>query len=158
MSAAQVLAYPETALNVHGPNQATVEFFASTGCRRYAEIGVYEGDTALRIAELLGGEGVIHLFDYEDRVAAVAARLAAAGHRNVVAHPNSRRLLDSYTWSLGAPPGGQPGAAAGLRLPRRRAHVGARRARVLPGGPPARARRATSTSTTTPGRSPPPRR
>ncbi|CAA9526108.1 MAG: hypothetical protein AVDCRST_MAG13-3750 [uncultured Solirubrobacteraceae bacterium] len=101
MTPPPVLPYPETALNVQGANEATVAFFASTGCRRYAEIGVYEGETALRIAEVLGGEGVVHLFDYEDRVAAVAARLAAAGHRNVVAHPNSRRLLDSYTWSLG---------------------------------------------------------
>ncbi len=33
-------------------------------------------------------------------VAEVAAALAADGHANVVAHPNSRRLLDSYNWSL----------------------------------------------------------
>jgi hypothetical protein len=26
--------------------------------------------------------------------------LAAAGHANVIAHPNSRRLMDSYNWSL----------------------------------------------------------
>jgi predicted O-methyltransferase YrrM len=93
-------AYPETDLNVDGPNQRTIEFFATTGCRRYAEIGVYKGDTALAVAQVLGGRGEIHLFDYEDRVAAVAARLRAAGHDNVVAHPNSRRLLDSYNWSL----------------------------------------------------------
>ncbi len=93
-------AYPETDLNVDGPNDRTVEFFADTGCRRYAEIGVYKADTALGIAEVLGGEGEIHLFDYEDRVAAAVARLRAAGYDNVVAHPNSRRLLDSYNWSL----------------------------------------------------------
>lgn len=93
-------AYPETDLNVDGPNTTTVEFFASTGCRRYAEIGVYKGDTALGIADALGGDGEIHLFDYEDRVAAAVARLHEAGHANVVAHPNSRRLMDSYNWSL----------------------------------------------------------
>lgn len=93
-------AYPETDLNVAGRNDRTVEFFAGTGCRRYAEIGVYKGDTALGVAEALRGEGEIHLFDYEDRVAAVVARLQEAGHANVVAHPNSRRLMDSYNWSL----------------------------------------------------------
>ncbi len=93
-------AYPETDLNVDGANARTVEFFASSGCRRYAEIGVYKADTALAVADVLAGEGEIHLFDYEDRVAAAVARLRAAGHANVVAHPNSRRLLDSYNWSL----------------------------------------------------------
>jgi predicted O-methyltransferase YrrM len=93
-------AFPETDLNVEGPNEQTVERFAAAGCRRYGEIGVYKGYTAERIAESLGGEGEIHLFDYADRVEPVAARLRAAGHGNVVAHPNSRRLLDSYNWSL----------------------------------------------------------
>jgi predicted O-methyltransferase YrrM len=93
-------AFPTGDLNVPGPNLRTVEFFASTGARRYAEVGVYRGDTALRIAELLDGDGELHLFDFEDRLAPVVERLAAAGHRNVVAHPNSRRLLDSYNWSL----------------------------------------------------------
>jgi predicted O-methyltransferase YrrM len=93
-------AFPETALNVAGPNEATVSFFVASGCRRYAEVGVYEGDTALRIAEELGGEGELHLFDYEDRTREVAARLRAAGHDTVVEHPNSRLLLDSYNWSL----------------------------------------------------------
>lgn len=96
----KVKAFPETALNVAGPNEATVAFFARSGCRRYAEIGVYEGHTARRIAEVLDGDGEIHLFDYDDRVTDVAARLHADGHANVVAHPNSRRLLDSYNWPL----------------------------------------------------------
>jgi predicted O-methyltransferase YrrM len=93
-------AFPESALNVVGPNERTVEFFAASGCRAYAEIGVYEGHTARRIAEVLDGAGAIHLFDYEDRVSAVASMLRDAGHANVVEHPNSRRLLDSYNWSL----------------------------------------------------------
>jgi predicted O-methyltransferase YrrM len=93
-------AYPESDLNVEGANETTVATFAGSGCRRYAEIGVYKGYTAARIAEVLGGEGEIHLFDYADRVEPVAEALRAAGHGNVVAHPNSRRLLDSYNWSL----------------------------------------------------------
>ena len=91
--------YPDSDLNVAGPNERTVELFAAGGCRRYAEIGVYRGYPAERIAQVLGSEGEIHPFDYADRVEPVAARLRAAGHRNVVAHGNSRRLLDSYNWS-----------------------------------------------------------
>ena len=93
-------AYTLAPLNVDGPNLRTVEFFASTGCKVYAELGVYRGDTAGRIADLLAGEGEVHLFDYEDRVLPVAEALARRGHRNVVAHPNTRRTLDSYNWSL----------------------------------------------------------
>lgn len=93
-------AFPETALKVDGPNEVTVQQFTQSGCRNYAEVGVYHGDTARQIAQALAGEGQIHLFDYEDRVAEVAAKLAGDGHRNVVCHGNSRRLLDSYNWSL----------------------------------------------------------
>jgi predicted O-methyltransferase YrrM len=92
--------YPTGELNVTAANSHTVEFFAASGCRSYAELGVYEGDTALAIAMSLDGAGELHLFDFEDRVEAVAARLRHAGHENVVAHANSRRLLDSYNWSL----------------------------------------------------------
>ncbi len=81
-------------------NAQTVEFFKASGCRRFAEIGVYKGDTSRKIAEHLAGEGEIHLFDFEDNVAAVGSSLKAAGHANVVTHGNSRRLMDSYNWSL----------------------------------------------------------
>lgn len=93
-------AFPTSALNVRGANEATVAFFGQTDCLVYAEVGVYEGETALRIAEGLAGTGEIHLFDFDDRVAAAAERLRDAGHRHVVSHSNSRRLLDSYNWSL----------------------------------------------------------
>src|SRR2546423_9397282 len=92
--------YPHGQLNVTAANSQTVEFFAASGCRSYAELGVYEGDTALAIAATLDGAGELHLFDFEDRVEAVAGRLRPAGHDRVFAHPNSRRLLDSYNWSL----------------------------------------------------------
>jgi predicted O-methyltransferase YrrM len=93
-------AFPTGDLHVPCANLRTVEFFAASGCSRYAEIGVYKGDTALGIAELLAGKGEIHLFDFDDRLTHVAGRLRQAGHRNFVAHSNSRRLLDSYNWSL----------------------------------------------------------
>lgn len=92
--------YPCGELNVPGANHGTVEFFAASGCRRYAELGVYEGDTTLAIAAVLDGAGELHLFDFEDRVEAVVERLRQAGHDNAFAHANSRRLLDSYNWSL----------------------------------------------------------
>ena len=92
--------YPTGELNVTTANSRTVEFFAASGCRTYAEIGVYEGDTTLEIAMVIDGAGELHLFDFEDRVETVAARLRQAGHENFVAHANSRRLLDSYNWSL----------------------------------------------------------
>ena len=92
--------FPDCELKVDGPNEQTIAFFERAGCRRYAEVGVYKGFTALRIAALLRGEGEIHVFDYEDRVAEVRDRIKASGYGNVVAHANSRRLLDSYNWSL----------------------------------------------------------
>jgi predicted O-methyltransferase YrrM len=92
--------FPTTPLNVRGPNQMTAAFFAASGCRRYAEIGVYEGDTALAVGRHLAGKGEIHLFDFEDRIDAVTRRLRDDRIDNIVAHPNSRRLLDSYNWSL----------------------------------------------------------
>lgn len=93
-------AYPSSELNVEGPNQRTVEFFKSTSCRTYAEVGVYKGYTAAKIAEHLNGEGEIHLFDYGDRTGPAVARLRDAGHQNVVEHANSRQIMDSYNWSL----------------------------------------------------------
>ncbi|MEY2515517.1 MAG: hypothetical protein QOJ89_2875 [bacterium] len=92
--------YPSTGLAVAGPNARTVASFRASGALVYGEIGVYEADTALAIAQELGGRGEIHLFDFEDKVGAAVQRLASAGYENVVAHPNSRKLLDSYNWSL----------------------------------------------------------
>jgi predicted O-methyltransferase YrrM len=92
--------FPSEGLAVEGPNPATVRSFQDSGALIYAEIGVYEADTALAVAETLAGRGEIHLFDFEDKVEAAVERLRREGHQNVVAHPNSRKLLDSYNWSL----------------------------------------------------------
>jgi predicted O-methyltransferase YrrM len=92
--------YTEGPLNVDGANRVTVDAVRETGSRVYGELGVYLGGTAEAVAAELDGDGAIHLFDFEDRVVPVAERLAAQGHRNVVAHPNTRRVFDSYNWSL----------------------------------------------------------
>jgi predicted O-methyltransferase YrrM len=100
MSAPLAESYTHGALAVEGPNERTVSLVRSTGARVYAEIGVYLGATAEAVAEVLGGEGELHLLDFADRVEPVASRLRARGFENVVAHANSRRALDSYNWSL----------------------------------------------------------
>ncbi|HWI06325.1 MAG TPA: class I SAM-dependent methyltransferase [Solirubrobacteraceae bacterium] len=101
LSAEQVESgYPSEGLAVQGANARTVAAFRESGALCYAELGVYAGDTALAIARELDGRGQIHLFDFDDKVAAAARRIEAAGYRNVVAHPNSRKLMDSYNWSL----------------------------------------------------------
>lgn len=92
--------YPVEGLAVDGPNERTVATFRASGALHYAEIGVYAGDTALAIARELDGDGELHLFDFEDKVAAALARIEGAGYGNAVGHPNSRRLMDSYNWSL----------------------------------------------------------
>jgi len=92
--------YPSSGLAVAGPNARTVASFRDSGALVYGEIGVYEADTALAIAQELDGRGEIHLFDFEDKVSAAVRRLEQHGFSNVVAHPNSRKLLDSYNWSL----------------------------------------------------------
>jgi predicted O-methyltransferase YrrM len=93
-------AFPTGQLNVIGANERTVEFFSQTTASSYAEIGVYKGDTAIEIANQLDGRGHLHLFDYDDRLREVERLLRTAGHDNVTLYPNSRRLLDSYNWSL----------------------------------------------------------
>ena len=80
-----------------GPSRACAE----PAARVYAEIGVYQGDDrARRSRRCSAGAGELHLFDFEDRLRAGGRAAARRGHANVVAHPNSRRLLDSYNWSL----------------------------------------------------------
>lgn len=91
--------YPAT-VATSGPNLVTLDFFSRTAAQSVAEIGIYEGDTSLALANLLGGRGELHLFDFQDRVEAVVARLKSAGHSNVVGHPNSSLEHDSYNWSL----------------------------------------------------------
>jgi predicted O-methyltransferase YrrM len=65
-----------------------------------AEIGVARGATSLALARVMANRGTLHLFDYADVVQRVGAAVNAHGFHNVQLHGNSRRLLDSYNWSL----------------------------------------------------------
>ena len=66
-----------------------------------AELGVFQGHTSMEFAKFLNGKGELHLYDFEDRVADVEKRLAAAGYSNVKTFGSSYKLLDSYCWTLG---------------------------------------------------------
>jgi hypothetical protein len=94
-----------TARKSHGSintvaNPRTIEFLASTGARTIAEIGVDQGATSEAILGWLAGQGVLHLFDFDDCLDRVTQRLRSGHVTNFVAHGNSRRTLDSYNWSL----------------------------------------------------------
>ncbi len=83
-------------------SRADSKFWPSPDDRiNVAEIGVKNGDTTIRLARHLKGVGRIWLFDYEDRVEKVAARLKSEGFENVVKCGNSYKLFDSYNWQLG---------------------------------------------------------
>jgi predicted O-methyltransferase YrrM len=92
---------PDT-LHVPEANATTIDMVRSSGAEKVAEIGIYEGATSEGIAAVLAErDGELHLFDFEDRVAAVAQRLRRPGLCRVVAHGNSRKIMDSYNWTLG---------------------------------------------------------
>jgi predicted O-methyltransferase YrrM len=67
---------------------------------RIAEFGIWQGTSSAELANFLGGQGELHLFDFEDNVQQVKAQLNAAGHGNVFAWGCSYRHLDSYNWPL----------------------------------------------------------
>jgi predicted O-methyltransferase YrrM len=65
-----------------------------------AEVGVWHGDTSLKLAKLLPEDGFLHIFDYEAIARSVAQRLAEEGCKNVRAFGSSTKSRDSYNWSL----------------------------------------------------------
>jgi predicted O-methyltransferase YrrM len=85
---------------VFEPNWETIEFLKTTDARVVAEVGTYLGYTAEHIARFLDGQGELHVFDFDERVNDVVAKLAALDYRNVVPHGSSHRTFDSYNWSL----------------------------------------------------------
>jgi predicted O-methyltransferase YrrM len=99
MECSELFDYPHD-LAVTSANQATIDFIRTTPSRIVAEIGIYKGYTSEKLAEFLAGEGELHLFDYKDRVVEVKSKLNAAGYQNIIGHGNSRKLMDSYNWSL----------------------------------------------------------
>lgn len=90
------------AVNVTHPSRHTVRFVERLRPRprRIAEIGVYRGHTSRELARLLPEDGELHLFDFEETVDAVASELRAEGFDRVVTHGNTKKVLDSYNWSL----------------------------------------------------------
>ncbi len=91
--------YP-THVSVFEPNRETINFIQKTECRFIAEIGIYKGHTSIEFAKFLNGNGELHLFDYEDRVRDVAAKINEAGFQNVHTFGSSYKLLDSYNWTI----------------------------------------------------------
>jgi predicted O-methyltransferase YrrM len=81
-------------------NRETVAFIKTTGARVIAEVGINVGCTSIWLAQYLNRRGELHLFDYEDRVREVKAKLNTAGYDNIVGHGNTHRIMDSYNWSL----------------------------------------------------------
>lgn len=65
-----------------------------------AEIGIGYGATSIEICRLLKNRGALYLFDFEDKTASVSEMLERFGFHNVVCNGNSRKLFDSYAWSL----------------------------------------------------------
>lgn len=91
--------YPAANLAV-SPADRTISFVKTINVRSIAEIGTYKGGTSLELAKYLNNDGELHLFDFEDLLRPVIKHLTSLGYRNIHAHPNSRKMMDSYNWSL----------------------------------------------------------
>lgn len=64
------------------------------------EVGVGLGATSIELCKLLDHRGEIWFFDFEEKLAELAADLVAAGFANFRTFGNSRRTFDSYAWTL----------------------------------------------------------
>lgn len=64
----------------------------------YAELGVYEGNTAKNVCERFPNS-TLYLFDFHETVARCEEKLAGYDNR-VFTFGNSQRYNDSYNWSL----------------------------------------------------------
>jgi hypothetical protein len=69
----------------------------------YAEIGIGQGDTALKVINGMSPGSIVHLFDFDDVLEAALAKLRPAAERRAVrieAFGNTHHDRDSYCWSL----------------------------------------------------------
>ncbi|NCD09507.1 MAG: class I SAM-dependent methyltransferase [Negativicutes bacterium] len=86
------------------PTITTIDFFkniiAPINNPRVAEIGIHLGDTSLAFAQIMNGKGELHLFDFEGITDKARQKIEQAGYLNVYIHSNSRKVRDSYNWSL----------------------------------------------------------
>lgn len=64
----------------------------------YAELGIYNADTALRVCQQFPNAS-LHLFDFQESVDAAAEKLADLPNR-IFFYGNSQRFNDSYNWAL----------------------------------------------------------
>ena len=82
--------------------QALGQLFAGRDRRllKFAEFGVWKGATTGQLARFLDNQGELHLFDYDDTVAELKAKLEQAAFTNITAWGSSYRYLDSYNWNL----------------------------------------------------------
>lgn len=105
---------PETCAVTGKPNPHVIELlqaklddmYQKLSPIRYAEIGVYEGDTAVAVAKMLPDDSDMHLFDFKYRIDQVVERLEQDADLKdkslqVRVSSNSELLYDSYNWSLG---------------------------------------------------------
>lgn len=85
-------------------NQITLDYIRHFEPRRIAEIGIYEGDTAIQIAKMMSAwSGVLHVYDFHDRVDAFMNRVdREAESSSVLGMGNSYKYQDSYNWNLAA--------------------------------------------------------
>jgi hypothetical protein len=65
-----------------------------------AELGIWKGGTSYQFAKFLDGQGILHLFDFEDKVIEVRNNLNNKGFTNVKTWGCSYKYLDSYNWAL----------------------------------------------------------
>mgnify|MGYP000356764213 CR=1 FL=1 len=64
------------------------------------EVGIGIGATSVEMCRLLDNRGVIHFFDFQEKLDELKADLDAAGFYNTAWTGNSRRTFDSYSWTL----------------------------------------------------------
>ena len=90
---------------VPGPNAHVMSLVAKHKPTSYAEIGIYEGATAVEVAKLLSEPASMHLFDFENRVFEAQTKLGAIKeleNKQLKVHSwsNTHKMFDSYNWNL----------------------------------------------------------
>ena len=104
------MSYPDSCAVRKAGNHMVIDLIKAmttegTPIKNYAEIGVYEGDTAHLVAHALEPGATMQLFDYTEKIREVEARLKADESLvdkdlDVRLTPNSDIFYDSYNWSL----------------------------------------------------------
>lgn len=64
------------------------------------EVGIGIGATSIELCRRLDNRGIIHFYDYQEKLDDLKADLDAQGFYNTVWVGNTRRTFDSYSWKL----------------------------------------------------------